>query len=609
MAGASGPGHVHVAESIFRDILKGTFRATVQEMALLIERTSMSPIIREKQDYAVGLFDTQGRMILAEMLMQGPGMIDCILERYPVETMRPEDVYCFNDPYLSRGAIGHVPDITFCIPVFHDGAVQAFVALFGHFWDVGGISAGGLTPQSTELFHEGILIPPIRLAREGVLVQEVYDLLLRNTRFPRFFEGDVQACISACRLGVRRVHELFDRHGVKRILDGFDHLLDQTRASGRQLLDQLLPDGVFVAEDRVDSDGCGDRPFKVRFTIEKRAGRIVFDLEGTDAQARGPINFILHPGILKVIILGRFLQAHDPSLVLNDGLNAAIDEVRIPAGSVLAPRFPAGVALRALSRILVTNSLLAAFGAAKDGQAPAASCNYGIVTLRAWDRTTDRLVYAFEGFGVGQGARPWGDGIDSVYFIGQKNNPVEWLESEYPFRVERYAIAPDSAGPGKSRGGVGIVRDLRILCESATLCTMMVNAAQPAFGVQGGRPGRLGRILLNPGTATERLLPPLADNIALEAGDVLRIVSAGGGGWGDPLDREPDRVAWDVRKGYVSAAAAAEDYGVILDPVTSAVQLAETRALRERRRVSATPREPVLLKPDSSTTSLGLQGP
>lgn len=582
----NGTGHdrVSVADTIFLDIVKGTFRAMVNEMALLIERTSMSPIIREKQDYAVGVFDTQGRMVLAEMLMQGPGMIDCILERYPLSTMRPGDVYCFNDPYISRGAIGHVPDLTFCVPVYRDGTLQCFVALFGHFWDVGGLAAGGLSPQSTEIFHEGFLIPPIRLYREGELVQEAFDLLLRNTRFPRFLEGDMQACISACRLGERRVQELFGRFGVKRVLSGFDYLLEQGRLGGRQLLDRLVPDGVYQGTDRVDGDGFTDGPFRVRLRLEKRGPRIAMDLAGTDPQARGPINFLLHPGILKVIILGRYLQSHDPSLVLNDGLNAVIDEVAIPSGSLMAPRFPAGVALRALSRILVTNAMLQAFDAATGGQAPAASCNYGIVTLRAWDAERERFIFAFEGFGVGQGARPWADGIDSVYFIGQKNNPVEWLESEYPFRVERYAIAPDSGGPGRFRGGVGIVRDIRIGCDSVTLCNMMVNAVQPAFGVRGGAPGRLGRIVLNPGTPGERALPTLADNLVLQRGDLVRILSAGGGGWGDPLTRDAERVLWDVKKGYVSPAAADADYGVVVDASTLTIDPdATARARRERR--------------------------
>ncbi|MDP6708439.1 MAG: hydantoinase B/oxoprolinase family protein [Alphaproteobacteria bacterium] len=350
---AAGTGSRALPETILGDILKGSFDAMVREMAVLIERTAMSPIIREKQDYAVGLFDTEGRMVFAEFLMQGPGMIDPILKRFPVETMRPGDVYCYNDPYLSDGASGHVPDITFCLPVFQDGKVRALVALFGHFWDLGGYSPGGLSPFVTEVFHEGILIPPVRLVCEGEYVDDVYALLLRNTRFPGFLDGDVRACISACSLGVRRVEELFDRYGVERVLAGCERALRQSGDWGRRILDQLLPDGSYVGEDLVDGDGFTDAPFKVQLRIEKQGGKVRFDFSGTDAQAKGPINFLQHPGILKTVLLGRILQAYEPRLTLNDGVDGIVDEVEIPDGSLLWPKFPAGVALRALSRILV----------------------------------------------------------------------------------------------------------------------------------------------------------------------------------------------------------------------------------------------------------------
>ena len=563
-----GTGSRELSETILGDILKGSFSAMVREMAVLIERTAMSPIIREKQDYAVGLFDTGGRMVFAEFLMQGPGMIDPILERFPIETMRPGDVYCYNDPYLSDGASGHVPDITFCLPVFEDGAVRVLVALFGHFWDLGGYSPGGLSPFVTEVFHEGILIPPVRLVKEGEFVEDVYQLLLRNTRFPAYLDGDVRACISACSLGVRRVQELIAHYGVERVLAGCERVMEQSREWGRRILDQLLPDGTYVGQDLVDGDGFGEQPYKVQLKIEKSGGTVRFDFTGTDPQAKGPINFLLHPGILKTVLLGRILQSYEPALVLNDGLDGIIDDIEIPSGSLLWPKFPAGVALRAMSRILVTNSILEAMGSAEAAAVPAASCNYGIVTLRTYESDAERYVYSFEGFGVGQGARPSADGIDSVYFIGQKNNPVEWLEAEYPFRVEQYAIARDTGGPGLFRGGVGIIRDLRVLSDQATLCTMMVNARQPARGVGGGLDGRLGQILLNPGTPAQRRLATLADNIELQRGDVVRIMSAGGGGWGAPFERRPESVAWDVRKGYVSLDAAERDYGVVLDRET-----------------------------------------
>ncbi len=570
-------------EPIFREILRGAFASMVQEMSLLIERTAMSPIIREKQDYAVGLFDAEGRMVLAQFLMQGPGMIAPLLTRFPLDTMRPGDVYLYNDPYLSSGAVGHVPDLCFVLPVFEGGRVRCFVALFGHFWDIGGIAAGGMSPQATEVFHEGLLIPPVRLMRDGVLADDLYHLVMRNTRFPQFLDGDVRACVSACQLGVRRVEELFADYGVARVMGGCSELLAQSARAGRALLESLLPEGTWHGDDRVDDDGFGNGPFRVALELIRAGGRISFDFTDTDDQARGPINFLLHEGILTSVILGRLLQAHDETLILNDGLAAVADDIHIRPGSLLAPRFPGGVALRALSRILVTNSIIKALASAVPEKTAAASCNYGIVTLRGTDPTTGRFLYCFDGFGVGQGARPWADGIDSIYFIGQKNNPVEWLEAEYPFEVDTYAIAPDTGGPGTHRGGVGVIRQIRVLRDGLILCTMMVNAREPAFGVAGGQPGRLGRIVLNPGTPEARELPTLADNIMLKRGDVIRVESAGGGGWGDPFARDPAAVARDVRTGYVSIEAARCDYGVVVDPETLVVDGDATAACRARR--------------------------
>ncbi|MEA3026746.1 MAG: N-methylhydantoinase [Alphaproteobacteria bacterium] len=554
-----------IPETIFREILKGTFAATVREMSLLIERTAMSPIIREKQDYAVGLFDVDGRMVLAQFLMQGPGMIDPVLRRFPASEMRLGDVYCYNDPYLSDGAIGHVPDLAFCLPVFEAGQVRGFIALFGHFWDVGGIAAGGMSPQATEVFHEGVIVPPVRLAREGVYVQDLYDLLMRNTRFPKFLDGDVKACVSACRLGVQRVEELFGQYGVDRVVGGFGHLIEQSRKSARVVLERLVRDGLWHGVDLVDGDGFASEPFRVDLILSRSAGRVTFDLRNSSDQARGPVNFILHPGILTTVLLGRILQAYDETLVLNDGVNAAVDEILLRPGSLLSPKFPAGVALRALSRNSVTNAMLKALSIADPSQAPAPSANYGVITFRSHDASSGRMVYCFDGLGVGMGARPWADGIDSVYLIGQKNNPAEWMETEYPLKVLRYAIAPDSGGPGKMRGGVGIVREIEVRRDDIVLCTMMVNAVEPAGGVAGGRAGQPGHILLNPGTPDERRLPTMADNIALRKGDIVRVVTAGGGGWGDPLDRDAELVAWDVCKGYVGSDAARDDYGVIVD--------------------------------------------
>jgi N-methylhydantoinase B len=558
------PGRKPLPEPIFREILKGTFAAMVREMSVLIERTSMSPIIREKQDYAVGFFDVEGKMVLAQFLMQGPGMIEPILAKFPVSEMRPGDVYCYNDPYISNGAVGHVPDLVFTLPVFDsNGGVRGFIALFGHFWDIGGMAAGGMSPHATEVFHEGVIIPPLRLARDGEYIRDIFEMFMRNTRFPHFLDGDVRACVSACRLGVVRIESLFGQYGADRVMEGSQFLITQSETASRAILRQLVPQGRWHGSDRADSDGFSSGPFDVKLEVVREGDRIAFDLTETSDQAHGSINFILHPGILTTVLLGRILQSYDPTLVLNEGVMAAVNEIRLRPGSLLSPRFPAGVALRALSRNCVTNAILEALSAANPDKAPAPSATYGIITFRARDQETGKLIYCFEGMAIGMGARPWADGIDSVYLIGQKNNPVEWLEAEYPLRIRSYAIAPDSGGPGKRRGGVGIVREIEVLLDQVTLCSIMIYVANSVGGAAGGKPGSVGSVVLNPGTPQEKLLPAMSDNTILNRGDVVQVTTPGGGGWGNPLTREPEMVARDLRRGYVSRAAARRDYGVV----------------------------------------------
>lgn len=568
-------------DPLFLEIVQGTFRSMVQEMSLLLERTAMSPIIREKQDYAVGVFDRAGRLILGELLMQGPGLLDCVLAKFPAEECRPGDLFCFNDVYISEGAIGHSPDLCFAVPVFAAGKLASFVGVFGHFWDIGGSTAGSSSPHSTEIFQEGLIIPPIRLARDGVWNQDAYDLIIRNTRFPEYLEGDTRAVISACRTGEKRLAAFFERYGVDRTLTAFDRLIAQDADRARALLQTHLPDGEYEFADSVDGDGVSDRSYRIHLKVTKRGEEIVFDFTGTDDQAKGAVNFYLHPAILTVVLLGRYLQSLDPAILLNDGLREAVSDVRLRQGSLIWPRFPGAVAHRAVSRMVVNNCLLGVFDQATGGRAPAPSSNYGVIRVRAV-LPDGAYVYLFDGLGVGQGARPTADGIDAIYLIGQKNNPVEFVEANYPFRIERFGLHADSGGPGTHRGGCGVRRDYRMLLPETTVGTILSSIKFPPFGVNGGRSGVPGRVILNPGTPDEREVPAYADDLRLQRGDLMRVLTSGGGGWGDPFARDPELVARDVRRGYVTRAGAERDYGVVIDD-EGAVDRAGTRHLREAK--------------------------
>jgi N-methylhydantoinase B len=238
--------------------------------------------------------------------------------------------------------------------------------------------------------------------------------------------------------------------------------------------------------------------------------------------------------------------------------------------------------MRANTRFRVMSCIFGSLAQANGGRVPAGSPVYVLYYFRSWDEARRRPILCIEGLGVGLGARPFADGVDVIYYIAQENYPVEYVERDFPLRVERYGVRPNSGGPGLHRGGCGVVRDVRVLCEKAELATRMENTLVAPYGVAGGRAGRTGRITLNPGTPGERELLPLGDGIVLRRGDLLRFETCGGGGWGDPLERDPERVRTDVARGFITARGAFEDYGVVLDPAT--LDLDKTATDEERRR-------------------------
>jgi N-methylhydantoinase B len=576
---AAGP---HL-DAVTLEIVRGSLASTIKEMELLMERCAMSPFIKEKKDYFVGVYDVAGRIVACHISASGPGMLAAILRTYPRETMRPGDVYWFNDPYLTEGAVQHHQDMVFAVPVFHEGQLAAFTATFGHYQDIGGLRAGSISPHATEIYHEGVLVPPVRIVREGQLNEEAYRIFLRNSRLPEMVEGDTRAMMASCHLAELRLGELFTRYGAATVLAAFDTCIAQTARRARELFLGLVPDGQWTFHDFLDSDGGSEaRPYRVELTLSRAADRVRLDGTRSDDQARGPINYVTNPGLLR-IAFGRYLQSIDPELEVNEGLLANLDEWVTREGSLLQPRFPAPLGMRANTRFRVLSCVFGALAQANGGRVPAGSPVYVLYYFRAWDEARQRPILCIEGLGVGLGARPFADGVDVIYYIAQENYPVEYVERDFPLRVERYGVRPDSGGPGYHRGGTGAVRDVRVLCERAELATRMENTVVAPYGVAGGRAGRTGRVVLNPGTPGERELPALGDGIAVVRDDVLRFETCGGGGWGDPLTRDPERVRDDVARGFVTARGALEDYGVVMEEQTLEIDKTATDEERGHR--------------------------
>lgn len=581
------PEDAPLCDPITLEIIQGAIMAAQREMEALIERTAISAFIREKKDFYTALFDERGVMAVGSMVPIFGDITGPVFRHFPIETMRPGDLYWYNDCYGSRGAVSHSNDQVLLAPVFQGDRLCAFVMSWAHFADIGGMRAGSISPDATEIWQEGIIIPPTKLIAQGVTNEAALAIFHRNSRFPEQSIGDMSALMASVKLGAARVAEIVERFGANVLSDALAQLLSRTRGLVRKRLAETFAYGTHRFTDAIDADGHGNGPFHLRFAITRERGpdgedRFIFDATETDDQAPGPVNLLMNPSI-PGMALGLFYLGGDPSQVCNAGGPLALDEVRLREGSLVQPRWPAALGMRGLTmmRVLATlNGLVNTAG----GGAPAAHAAYVVAMIRGRSTDADGAARRFllvDGIGVGYGARDFADGIDAVYFVAQENYPVEFTELDYPVRFRHYGMVCDSGGPGRFRGGAGIVREYEILADEAVLGIRIDGVRNPPWGIAGGMSGRTGRIIVNPGTPDARELAPLSDGNPLRKGDIVRIETGGGGGYGHPFDRDPARVLDDVLGGIVSPEAAARDYGVAI--ADGRIEAAETAALRAER--------------------------
>jgi N-methylhydantoinase B len=543
------------------EIIRGAARAAQAEMEALLERTAISAFIREKKDFYTAVFDAEGRLAVGSNVPIFGDVTAPVLAAFPPSTMQPGDLYWYNDCYGSRGAVSHSNDQVFLAPIFHAGTLSAFVMGWAHFADIGGLRPGSISPDTTDIFQEGIIIPPTRLATAGALNEAALAIFHRNSRFPAQSLGDTRALMACVDVGVRRIQEILQRFGAEVFADALRQLLARTETHVRACLAETFPVGRHEFADAIDSDGHGNGPFYLRLAMTRTPDdRFVLDTTGSSDQATGPVNYLMNPH-MPGTALGLFFLGGDASQVCNAGGAQAIDQVLVREGSILAPKWPAPLGLRGVTmmRMLATlNGLVNVAG----GKAPASHSAYVIILLRGLHDGHGFLMS--DGIGVGYGARPDADGLDAVYFVAQENYPVEFLEQNYPVRLVGYGIHRDSGGPGKFRGGCGLVREYEVLADQAMLATRIDGVDNPSWGVAGGKSAGSGSAVVNPGTPAERRLGALSDGNILRKGDILRLSTGGGGGHGHPFDRPPDRVLDDVLDGFVSPEAALDQYGVVI---------------------------------------------
>jgi N-methylhydantoinase B len=578
-------------DPIVLEIVEGTLASIEQEVETAIGRTARSPMIRDAHDFRAGIHDRKLRKLTGRSYS---ALVHPVVRDHPPATMRPGDVFFHNDVYLSEGGIGHLPDLCVTVPVFAGGEVVAFVQAFGHHDDIGGAVPGSMPSHATSVFEEGLMVPPIRLWDAGVPNQAALRIMTRNSRMPDSLAADLDAECSACLMGARRLGELFDRYGRATVEACFDAIVAKTTEAFRREILAKIPEGTWVWEDYAEHDGVDPpRLHTQRITLTRTAedgGRLVLDFTGTSPQAKGPIN---HCGDYAD---GNFLKkwlapilrnlADTPEraaeLDVNEGVVPLIEMRFPPKGTLLTPVFPAPTNARTFVILRLLGVLAGVLAKAVDGRMPADQETIRYTGVYGHD--ADGQPYLMrEVLGGGSGGRWYADGEDTVHVVPDSRNiPVEFAEARWPFVVERLGLAVDSGGPGRHRGGLGYEKHIRML-RDAHFMSIADRSLLSCWGVRGGRAGRPFSVVIDPGGPDERVVDALADAEPVRTGEVLRIRTTGGGGWGDPLERPYDEVARDVRWGKVSARGARDDYGVVVggprdDPVVDEDASDELRA-------------------------------
>ncbi|MBO1031500.1 hydantoinase B/oxoprolinase family protein [Tessaracoccus sp. SD287] len=570
-------------------IIGAKLAALTEEMCLTLQRTSRSLYVKETADFACAIADRDGTFIAYPNAMGVSGFVGlnlatAIARVHDRDPLQPGDVIVTNDPFTTGGLSTHLPDIQMIEPYFVDGEIVAYGWAFVHISDIGGRVPSSVSPFNTSIFAEGLQIPPVKYVRGGQVVADINELLQRNTRTPDANEGDFQAMLGALATGRRRIGELAAREGTDAFLEASTYLLDRSAAKSRAAL-RSLGNGSYRAVDYLDSDAFSRAPVRISITVTLDDGHLSVDFAGTDPQVEAALNiasFGTTHAWLTTRILG-LVMTLDPTMPLNGGLMRPVTLVA-PQGSIVHADYPAATGVRHATASRVNDVLSAALIQVAPETLPAASSGLVVPVVVAETRGDRDHVQVVEPMVGGTGARLGADGVDGrdSGISNLANNPVETVESEVCVRVLRYALRPDSGGPGRWRGGTGLALTFEALRPCSLLARGMERVSFRPWGYAGGQPGLPTRMVINEGTDREQR-PSIVDIIALQPGDTVTLLTSGAGGYGHPFERDITAVREDVARGKVSVEAAARDYGVVITGDGS-VDLAAT----EERRLAPT---------------------
>lgn len=542
-------------------VIKSGLDTIVDDMAYAVMRTARSPIVRDVLDFSVTLCDRQGRILsqaktVALHLGAVPDAIEAVIARFG-DTLEPGDVVILNDPY--EGGM-HLPDIFMFKPIFHDDALQGYAVVIAHHVDVGGRVPGSNASDSTEIFQEGVRIAPLKLYERGVLNHTLVTILEKNVRLPDLVIGDLEAQYATCNIGEREILKLIARYGPTQLNAYYDELIDYGETLTRSAI-AAWPNGSYSFEDVIDGDGLSPDPIRIRCRIDVLDDRLEVDFAGSSGQVRGAINSTLSFVKSATYLSVRCALGHE--VPNNAGIYRCIS-ISAPEGSVLNPVMPAAVASRALTGYRVVDTVLGALARiAPERIMAAGEGGNTVVALGGYDGQSQEPFVLVDMINGAWGGRFDRDGVEGVTNPSQNmsNLPIETMEARYPVRMEEYSLREDSCGAGEFRGGLGLVRQYRLLADEAVLQMRADRYETPPYGLFGGRPGALSRNILNPDGESEAM--PSKFTRTVRAGTVIRHEQAGGGGYGDPLARSLDLIRDDLRQGKISPGFASAHHGIV----------------------------------------------
>ena len=558
------------------DIIENALRNARVEMDATLVRTAMSPGIREQGDAFPLIADHRGRMIVGQF----GSYIGPFLDGFD-GTVEEGDLILLSDPYSVGGAVSHCNDWLVMLPVFKDGRLIAYTSMFGHMSDIGGMVAGSMPIDATSIFQEGVRIPPIKIYKQGAYNEEVVRLIMHQVRTPDWCKADLNALIAACRVAARRVVELAERFGDDVFVSACEDLLARNHRAMTLLIGRAISEEKVSFEDYLCDDGTGYGPYKIKCTMWRENGRVVLDFDGTDPQSAASINFYLNENMMRMFFGIYMIMVFDPQILFNDGYYDLID-IRIPEGSLLKPRFPAALS----GRTHALGRMFDILGGLLGQKTPEFLTAAGFSSSpHLFYSGFDKAGVYFQLFQIGFGGipgRPLGDGPDGhSLFPNFTNVPNEFLERYFPLVIERYETVADSGGAGLHRGGNGIVMSYRFL-EPGKIAIHDDRWLVPPWGVNGGLPGARARKILEKPDGSQRIVGNKVEDLEVEADDVLHFITWGGGGWGDPLDRDPALIVKEIEQGLVTVTGAAA-YGVVIASDGS-VDAAATTARRDTMR-------------------------